>query len=56
VKAGLALPENNSVSKTLFWRIDTSYPAIALACVGFQLVVAPCLLLRQYGLAFRVFL
>ena len=24
--------------------------------MGFQLVVAPCLLLRQYGLAFRVFL
>jgi hypothetical protein len=55
-KAGLALPENNSVSRTLFWRIDTSYPAIAFACVGFQLVVVPCLLLRQYGLAFRVFL
>jgi hypothetical protein len=55
-KAGLALPENNIVSRTLFWRIDTSYPAIAFACVGFQLVVVPCLLLRQYGLAFRVFL
>jgi hypothetical protein len=55
-KAGLALPENNSVSKTFFYRIDTSYPAIAFACVGFQLVVVPSLLLRQYGLAFRVFL
>lgn len=55
-RRGLALPENDSVSKTLFWRIDTSYPAIAFICVGFQLVVVPALLLRQYGLAVRVFL
>jgi hypothetical protein len=55
-RTGLALPENNSVTKTLFWRIDTSYPAIAFVCVGFQLIVVPCLLLRQYGLALRVFL
>lgn len=55
-KVGLALPENNNVSKTLFWRIDISYPAIAFICVGFQLVIVPCLLLRQYNLAVRVFL
>ncbi|KAE9362864.1 hypothetical protein N431DRAFT_358157 [Stipitochalara longipes BDJ] len=55
-RAGLALPENGSVSNTLSWRIDTSYPAIAFLCVGFQLVVVPCFLLRQYGLAVRVFL
>jgi hypothetical protein len=55
-RTGLALPENDSVDKTLFWRIDTSYPAIAFVCVGFQLVVVPYLLLRRYGLAVRVFL
>jgi hypothetical protein len=55
-RTGLALPEIPAVSKTLFWRINTSYPAIAFLCVGFQLVVVPSLLLRQYGLAVRVFL
>jgi hypothetical protein len=55
-KAGLALPETNSVKTTLAWRIDTSYPAIAFLCVGFQLVIVPSLLLNQYGSAIRVFL
>jgi hypothetical protein len=55
-KAGLALPETNSVKTTLTWRIDTSYPAIAFLCVGFQLVIVPSLLLNQYGNAIRVFL
>jgi hypothetical protein len=55
-KTGLALPETNSVKTTLAWRIDTSYPAIAFLCVGFQLVFVPSLLLNQYGSAIRVFL
>lgn len=55
-RTGLALPENDRVSKTLFWRINTGYPAIAFLCVGFQLIIVPSLLLRQYGLAIRVFL
>ena len=55
-RVGLALPENALVSNTLFWRINTAYPAIAFLCVGFQLVVVPILIIRQYELAVRVFL
>ena len=55
-RAGLALPENLSVASVLFWRIDTSYPAIAFLCVGFQLVIVPGLVIWRYGFAIRVFL
>jgi len=53
---GLALPENEAVGNTLFWRIDTAYPAVAFACVGFCLVVVPGWVLGRYGDAVRVFL
>ena len=55
-KVGLALPEISTISQNLFHDIKTVYPAIAFLGIGFQLVVFPAMITRQYHMAMKVFL
>ena len=54
-RTGLALPEMPEVSKILFHRIKTVYPAIAFTGIGIELIVVPLFICIQYKDALRTF-
>ena len=54
-KTGLALPEMPDTAATLFYRINTVYPAITFTTIGIELIVIPLFICFRYKYALRTF-
>lgn len=54
-KTGLALPEMPDTAQTLFYRLNTVYPAIAFTSIGVHLVLVPLFISVRYKDALRTF-
>ena len=54
--SGLALPQMRAVASTLSHGIESTYPAIAFLCIGFELLIFPGIVWYQHREAFSVFL
>ena len=54
-KTGLALPEMPDIAETLFYRLNTAYPAITFTSIGMELIVIPLAICIRYSDALRTF-
>lgn len=55
-RTGLALPEMPDVAETLFYRINTAYPAVTFTSIGIELIVVPLFICIRYRGALRTFI